>query len=216
MALTLAYVHEVSTMHTITTSSDQSRYTTWWSMPSYPDCRAKPVSADTPPWCRASWRRSGLSAHSRRVPFRWVADGGGPKTSFSHRLTIAGQRGVVRSRDRDVDWVGRVCTLPGLVGRRPGLDLEASAHLPGRSGVDPPQEVAKHLQSLPHGATCRFVQITRRRTEWWMAARTPSSWGRTSRCTRNRRVGRQTQLELQSRTGGTLRGSCSFTSSEPN
>ena len=164
-------------------------------MPSYPDCRAKPVSADTPPWCHASWRRSGLSAHSRRGPLRRVADGSGPKTQLSHhRLTIAGQRGVVRSRDRGVDWVGQVCTFPGLTGGRHGLDLEESSkYSPPRAFRRRSAAGGRQAHAVPpSGGSLGLYGLPRRR----MAARTPSSCGRTPRCTRDQRVGRQTQLDL--------------------
>ena len=141
------------------------RYITWLSMPSYPDCRAKPVSVDTPPWCRASWRRSGLSAHSKRGPLRRVADGSGPKTSLSHRLTIAEQRrcGEKQGSGRRLSRSSLHTSWPGWGSPRfrPGgkcspLPGVPASVCPGRS----PNTCSPSLRGQPG-----FVWITRRRME---------------------------------------------------
>ena len=66
--------------------------------------------------------------------------------------------------------------------------------------MDGPPAVPPPLRRQPG-----LVWITRRLMECWVAARTPSSCDRTSRCTRDQHAGRQTRFDLPSRAGGTLR-----------
>ena len=165
---------QVSAIQTITKQSDQSRYTTWWSVPSYLDCRVKPCVSRThltPPWRRASRPKSGLSAHSRRGPLCRVADAGGPKISLSYRLNRQATKcGEPQESRRRSIRSSLHTSRPGWRSPRPrpGDKCSPPPGVPAsvRPGKPPPT-CSPSLRGQ-HG----IVRITRRRMELWMAART--------------------------------------------
>ena len=84
---------------------------------------------------------------------------------------------------------------------------------PGRSGVGPLRKPANHLQPLPQGETrvCMDYPATDGVLGGGADAFNLLRVAGSRDDTRDQRVGRQTQLELPSRCGGTLRGSCTLT-----